>query len=185
MTASRSVLSVLAVLLGLAVVVAVATSFLACSEPPSNARIGVDGPSLVEFSTLGGPGDLLDHSCGSLDCHGNAQRNLVMWGCYGLRLDPTATPGCRSSGGTNTSADEYAASYRSLVGLEPALMSEIVANHGDPNQLTFMRKAFGAEAHTGGQVFTYGSDADTCLGTWVQGDYDGGAICSKALAEAP
>jgi hypothetical protein len=159
-------------------------TFLACGAPPSDARIGVDAPSLPQFSTLGGPADLLDKGCGSLDCHGNAQRNLVMWGCYGLRLDSTTLPGCRSMGGTNTTSSEYGDTYRSLVALEPALMSDVVANHADPNELTFVRKAFGEEAHKGGTVFTLGSDADVCITTWLAGNVNSSA-CSSALANAP
>jgi hypothetical protein len=167
-------------------------AFVACSEPPSDARIGVDAPSLAQFSEIyaagtsptSGVGDLLDHSCGTLDCHGNPQRNLVMWGCYGLRLDPSDAPGCRSMGGTNTTPAEYEASYRSLVGLEPSVMTDVVANHGDPNELTFVRKAFGEEQHTGGQIFGLGTPADTCIGSWLAGDMDAGA-CGTALANAP
>lgn len=171
---------------------ALAAGFVSCSVPPSDGRIGVDGPSLAQFSETyaagtsptSGVGDLLDHSCGSLDCHGNAQRNLVMWGCYGLRLNPSDTPGCRSMGGTNTTPEEYLASYQSLVALEPSVMTDVVANHGDPNELTFVRKAFGEEQHTGGQIFGLGTPADTCIGSWLGGDMDAGA-CGTALANAP
>jgi hypothetical protein len=156
--------------------------FFACSTPPSDARIGVDGPPLLMFPPVA---DLLDHSCGTLDCHGNAQRNLVMWGCYGLRLDPTATPGCRSMGGTNSTPAEYDASYRSLVGLEPAVMTDVVENHGaNPNELTFVRKAFGEEAHKGGTIFQLGSTADTCIASWLAGATND-AACASALASAP
>ncbi len=155
--------------------------FFACS-PPSDARIGIQAPSRANFPPVA---DLLDHSCGTLDCHGNSQRNLVLWGCYGLRSDPATLPGCRSMGGTNSTPAEYDDSYRSLVGLEPAVMSDVVANHGaNPNELTFVRKAFGEEAHKGGLVFQLGTDADTCIASWLAGTTDGTA-CTKALASAP
>jgi hypothetical protein len=161
---------------------AVVACFFACSTPPSDARIGVEAPSRANYPPVA---DLLDHSCGTLDCHGTVQRNLVMWGCYGMRLDPTATPGCRSMGGTNSTPAEYDDSYRSLVGLEPAVMSDVVANHGaNPNELTFVRKAFGEEAHKGGLVFQLGSDADTCIASWLAGTTNTTA-CANALASAP
>ena len=61
--------------------------------------------------------------------------------------------GCRSMGGTNTTQAEYDATYRSLVALEPAVMSDVVASHAvNPNELTFVRKAFGEESHKGRRV---------------------------------
>jgi hypothetical protein len=194
-TRTRLVLSLIALF------AALVTAFAACSVPPSSASIGVDGPSLQQFSetyaaarsatsttpatpATSGVGDLLDHSCGSLDCHGNAQRNLVMWGCYGLRLNPSDALGCRSMGGTNTTPEEYLASYQSLVALEPSVMTDVVANHGDPNELTVVRKAFGEEQHTGGQIFGLDTPANACIGSWLAGDMDAGA-CGTALANAP
>lgn len=164
-------------------VVAVSAAVFACSIPPSDARIGIDVPPIApaEFDPVA---DLLDHSCGTLDCHGNFERNLQMWGCYGMRLDGTAL-GCRSMGGTNTTQAEYDATYRSLVALEPAVMSDVVASHAvNPNELTFVRKAFGEESHKGGQIFQLGGDADTCIASWLASNTNT-AACTRALASAP
>ncbi len=154
----------------------------ACAFASADLRMGVVGPDITQFETAG-VGDYLDHRCGSLDCHGQATRNLVMWGCNGLRLDPNETglvPGCRASGGKNTQPQEYEASYRSLVGLEPAVMTEVVTNGGaNPELLTFVRKARGWDAHKGGALITPGDVQDQCITSWLAGNADSNA-CTQA-----
>ncbi|MGH7272306.1 MAG: hypothetical protein ACREJ3_17900, partial [Polyangiaceae bacterium] len=86
---------------------------ISCAVAPSDTRIGIDAPpsSAAEFGPVG---DYLDHRCGSLDCHGQMSRNLRIWGCEGMRLDPKDIPFCsRVLGGRATTLDEYAATYRS------------------------------------------------------------------------
>jgi len=171
----------------LVVVVALVAAAVACQFAPSDARIGIDAPDFGQFET-GGVGDFMDHRCGSLDCHGQTTRNLVMYGCYGLRLDPDDTglaPGCRAAGGVDTQDDEYQASYRSLVGLEPAVMSEVVDNGGaHPELLTFIRKARGWDAHKGGALVVPGDDQDNCMTSWLAGNVNSTA-CANAIAETP
>jgi hypothetical protein len=166
-----------------------------CSFAPSDARIGVDAPSFQQFTLDDGTmpltsvADFMDHRCGSLDCHGNPQRNLQMWGCMGQRLpvDGEAIyPGCRSSGGMNTTLAEYESSYRSLVGLEPEVMSAVVAagRNGNPDLLTYVRKARGEESHKGGMIVTPGDDGDLCLTSWLIGPSNT-AACASASATTP
>lgn len=157
-------------------------AFVACSSPDPNARIGVNAPDRAQFDPVGA---LMDHRCGSLDCHGQPGRNLQVWGCEGERLDPNDVPGCRAAGGKDTTAAEYDATYRSVVGLEPAVMSQVVSDKGtDPELLTFIRKARGEESHKGGYVVTPGDDQDVCFTTWLGGKTDT-ATCAKALTEFP
>jgi hypothetical protein len=136
----------------------------ACA-PVQNSRIGIDAPpfSDQEFHPVA---DYLENRCGTLDCHGSSARNLRMWGCTGLRLDPDASPASCAS--EPTTEAEYEATYRSLVGLEPQLMTTVysgcaaaIADGGQeyppgdlchPELLTFIQKARGAEAHKGGQL---------------------------------
>ncbi len=161
---------------------AVVVAFAACSNAPANSRIGVLAPDRAQFPPVG---DLLVHRCGELDCHGNSQRNFKIYGCEGLRLDPAATPGCPSMLGplaTATSVAEYDATYRSLVGLEPTVMSAVIHDHGkDPELLTFVRKARGDESHKGGALITPGDDQDNCITSWLAGQTDTGA-CTRAIA---
>ncbi|HEY5145817.1 MAG TPA: hypothetical protein VII82_03590 [Polyangiaceae bacterium] len=158
-----------------------ASSVASCSSVPADARIGIDAPSGSE-DEFGIVGDYLDHRCGSLDCHGQVGRNLRIWGCEGMRLDPHAVPICSvPQGGSSTTPDEHQATYRSLVGLEPTVMSEVVAGHGlHPELLTFVRKARGLEAHKGGTLIVAGDDQDVCITSWLAGQTDITA-CANAL----
>ena len=142
-----------------------------CSTAPSDARIGVIGPNSSE-KAFGIPvGNFLGHRCGTLDCHGQPGRNLRIWSCEGMRLSPGDVSICkRAQGGRTTTEEEHLATYRSIVGLEPAIMSEVVANHGqDPELLTFIRKARGVESHKGGALFVPGDDQDVCVTSWLSG----------------
>jgi hypothetical protein len=153
----------------------------ACASVPSDARIGIDAPSGSE-EEFGPVGDFLDHRCGSLDCHGQVGRNFRVWGCEGMRLDPGDVPQCsRALGGLPTSPDEHQATYRSLVGLEPAVMSAVVDNHAqDPELLTFIRKARGEESHKGGTLITPGDPQDICITSWLQGNTDSTTCTTQA-----
>lgn len=171
-----------ALVLGLSSITAV---IVACSGPSLDSRIGIYAPPRDQFAPVAA---MMDHRCGSLDCHGQSTRNLVIWGCEGLRLDPNDSglvPKCRRAGGTDTTPAELDATYESLVGLEPALMSTIVAGRGaHPELLTFVRKARGDEAHKGGQLWLPGDSADNCVVTWLAGATDNQS-CADALKDAP
>jgi hypothetical protein len=152
----------------------------ASCSPPSSARIGVDAPSEALFPR---PADVLAYRCGSLDCHGTIARNFIIWSCYGLRLEQDAAPGCRDMGGTNTTNAEYDSTYRSLVGLEPVVMSQVVASGGqNPDLLTFIRNARGEEEHKGGKLWDAGSIEDVCMAQWLSGDSNTPATCTAALS---
>lgn len=157
-------LAALAVLSGSCAVLA-----LSCSST-TNTRIGIDAPPFSDQS-FGPIGDYLDHRCGSLDCHGQPGRNLRIWGCEGMRLDAGMIPVCNRTvpGGGRTTTAEHQATYRSLVGLEPQVMTEVYsgcsgqlddagaaiyppATSCHPELLTFVQKARGAQAHKGGQL---------------------------------
>ena len=151
---------------------------VACGAPPDDARVGVVAPDPTQFPPVS---LLLDHRCGSLDCHGSRTRNLQIYGCEGLRLG-NGTPGCRNASGTDTTAEEHDATFRSLVALEPAVMTAVVQGKGQsPELLTFVRKARGAESHKGGTLVTPGDDQDICMTSWLAGAVDKNA-CARALA---
>ena len=154
-----------------------------CASAPSDDRIGVSAPVGSE-AAFGPVSDFLNHRCGTLDCHGQRQRNWVSWGCQGLRILDTDVSICsRAKGGRATTPEEHQATYRSLVGLEPVVMSEVVEQGGrQPELLTFIRKARGLEAHRGGKLIDPGDDQDECLTTWLEGRTNLTA-CSDAFAE--
>jgi len=162
-------------------VLAGACALTRCSTVPSDLRVGVDAPSASEQS-FGPVADYLDHRCGTLDCHGQVGRNLRIWGCEGMRLESTDVPQCsRQLGGRATTPAEHQETYRSLVGLEPAVMSAVVAGGGhDPELLTFVRKARGAETHRGGTLITPGDPQDDCITSWLTGTTSMSA-CASAI----
>lgn len=169
--------------LGWLAAIAGAWSTASCATTPADSRIAIDAPFNSEAS-FGPVANFLDHRCGSLDCHGNLARNLVIWGCEGLRLAPIDAPICgRAQGGRPTTSDEHQATYRSLVGLEPTVMSAVVAGHGqNPDLLTFVRKARGEEAHKGGALIMPGDDQDVCISSWLAGATDTIA-CANAITQ--
>jgi hypothetical protein len=146
------------------------TALAAACSVVSETRIGIVAPDGSEQS-FGPVADYLDHRCGTLDCHGQSGRNLRIWGCEGMRLDAGDVPFCgRAQGGRPTTPDEHQATYRSLVGLEPTVMTTVYGGCSGgptddagvslyppgsschPELLTFIRKARGTEAHKGGQL---------------------------------
>jgi hypothetical protein len=175
-----------AILLGLvAFAMAAACS---CSGIP-NSRIGVVGPpySHESFQPIG---DYLGTRCGTLDCHGQTGRNLRIYGCTGMRASADATPlSCASA----TTDEEYQDTYRSLVGLEPQVMTTVyagcsgsLASDGTagyppsvschPELLTFIRKARGLEAHKGGQLICVQSPCPPGLPDPIPLDDAGGPL---------
>jgi hypothetical protein len=170
----------------------------ACS-PVQQQRIGIDAPP-GDDAVWGPVSDMLAHRCGTLDCHGQPGRNFRIWGCGGMRLDPSIGPSCQKrQGGGPTTVPEHYATYRSLVGLEPNVMTAVYdgckssggmyppADTCHPEILTFVRKARGIEAHKGGQLITVsgvdgGPDPqDVCIVTWLEGNTNTQA-CSEALS---
>ena len=144
----------------------------------SQGQTVIDAPDGSE-AAFGPVAEYLDHRCGTLDCHGETGRDLRVYGCDGMRLDPDDVPDCVSE---PTTPGEHTATYRSLVGLEPEVMNEVVQGHGaHPELLTFVRKARGTETHKGGQLITPGDVQDTCIVSWLAGATDTSA-CVQALA---
>jgi hypothetical protein len=157
----------------------------ACASVPADARIGIDAPSAA-VDQFGPVGDFLTWRCGSLDCHGTVGRNFRVWGCDGMRLQPGDIPECiKRLNGRPTTADEYQETYRSLVALEPAVMSFVVddgAKH--PELLTFVRKSRGEESHKGGTIVNPGDPQDVCITSWLEGNTDSTA-CNMAVSDYP
>jgi hypothetical protein len=148
---------------------------LACSSPPSDARVVAAPPDRASFPAVA---DVLEHRCGSLDCHGTVYRNLRLYGREGLRLSPFDRP--TSKPGATTVA-EYDEDFLSVVALEPEAMSAVVREGGAaPERLTLVRKARGAEHHKGGVSMSSGDDADRCVTSWLSGRTDL-AACDEGL----
>jgi len=139
---------------------------MACSTPPADSRVVEAVPDRASFPPVA---ELLVRRCGTLDCHGESGRNLRIYGSLGLRL----APGDRPVSKGKTTAAEYDEDFASVIGLEPELMSAVVAEGGaNPERLTFLRKARGTEHHKGGTLWNAGDAQDLCVTSWLAGDTD-------------
>jgi len=182
---------------------------LSCASPPDEKRATSVGffepelvPSYAQFKQ-GRVSYFLERRCGTLDCHGQAGRPLRIYGHYGLRLPNQA--GLRPTSG-DTSEEEVAANYRSVVGLQPEVINRVVlaraegncALEGEPDvpclhhlllvakplscnlneSVGCNDKALGVE-HKGGPIIARGDDGYACLLTWIQGITDG-VKCERA-----
>jgi hypothetical protein len=146
----------------------------ACSSPSPTATVQETTPSEASFPPVA---LVLVQTCGTLDCHGQVGRNLRIYGNTGLRLRASDVP----TSLLPTSADEISQDFASLVGLEPEIMSEVVADKGaDPERLTFIRKMRGLESHKGNAVVVAGDARDVCITSWLAGATND-AQCTVAL----
>ena len=110
--------------------------------------------------------DAMEPSCGTLDCHGQPDRDLRLFGGRGLRLDPAD-----SSKDGDTKPSEYGANYWSVVGLEPEILSTVVAEGGrDPERWILIRKGRGTTRHKGGTLMHPNDDLDACIVEWLRGN---------------
>jgi hypothetical protein len=150
-------------------------ALLACVTANSDDRVIASVPDRASFPPVA---DLLDHRCGTLDCHGVTYRNLRIYGREGLRWAPADRP---SSKVGSTTAAEYDATFQSLNALEPEILSAVVGDKGArPERLTFVRKARGTEEHKGLGIWAEGDPEDRCVTTWLAGSVDA-AACAAAL----
>lgn len=133
--------------------------------PGADAGLALSAPPRTGFEPVA---DLLVESCGTLDCHGQAGRNLRLYGNHGLRLAASDAPG-----GKPTTPAEYQATYWSTVGLEPEVLDQVVrAGAAEPERLMFIRKARGLLNHKGGILTQPGDAFDQCLLQWIAGRTD-------------
>lgn len=156
----------------------VSLAAVACSSPSPDNRVVATVPDRASFPAVS---DLLDHRCGSFDCHGSIFRNMRLYGHEGLRLSPNDRPSSKP----NTTSAEYDENFTSIVALEPEVMSAVVSEGGaHPERLTFVRKARGTEAHKGGSLMNEGDPQDVCITSWLAGHVDP-AQCQAARASVP
>jgi hypothetical protein len=147
---------------------------IACSVPDGSAVVTPTLPTTSGFPYVA---EVMEHRCGTLDCHGTVARNLRVYGDEGLRFAASDRP-CVPAATTDT---EVGQDYDSVVGLEPEEMSAVVAGHGaNPDQLSMIAKPLGIESHMGGTVFSVGDDTYTCLTSWLSSATDT-AACLRAM----
>lgn len=163
--------------LALLAAAALAGPSLGCAQT-EEAREELRLPDRATFPMVA---DVLDRRCATLDCHGAPARNLRLYGRSGLRLAAGDAPGSSS-----TTDAEYDASYESVVGLEPEVLSLVITEGGRaPERLTLIRKARGSESHKGNAVTTAGDDGDRCMTSWLSPALDEAACASAGDLEPP
>jgi len=150
----------------------------ACSLPENDAVLGLQKPDRATFAQVA---DALQPSCATLDCHGQRNRNLRLYGGRGLRLDPGG-----NSADEPTTDGEYQASFLSVTGLEPEALDAVVNSGGlDPERLSLLRKGRGTERHKGGTQMLAGDPLDRCIVSWLAGRIDSAACSRVSGAERP
>jgi hypothetical protein len=144
---------------------AVAAASLSCVDVVTdpNPQVTLMVPPRNGFESVA---DAMQPSCGTLDCHGQPDRNLRLFGGRGLRLDPAKT-----SKDGDTDPAEYDANYWSVVALEPEILSTVVADGGrDPERWILIRKGRGTTRHKGGTLMHPNDDLDQCIVEWLKGN---------------
>jgi hypothetical protein len=162
-----------------AAALALSVAYAGCSsgEP---GRFSGRLPDRAQFNAVS---PALMTRCGSLDCHGSPYRNLRLFGLYGLRLDPAHLPETKVSPESEAGQREIEANYRAIVALEPEILDEVLREGGaNPERLTLIRKARGAEQHEAGKRIYPGDAADRCVLSWLRGTTDA-AACANVVDE--
>jgi hypothetical protein len=129
------------------------------------------------FSALAG---VLGRHCGTLDCHGDPARSLRVYGRFGLRADARDRPGGRA-----TTNDEVAATYESLVLLDPETLSLVLEEQVSVEEWMGFSKAVGRVSHKGGEAMLRGSTAEACLRSWAEGRLDVDSCAKDAFGPIP
>jgi hypothetical protein len=146
---------------------------IGCVETPDpSLEVEIQQPDFSQFagdSANPGVHTFLEQRCGTLDCHGQEGRAFRLFSSGGLRLpgDGGAYPG--SSPDT---AEEIAANYESLVGLQPEQTSLVVTGRAAPNTLLICAKPLALQTHKGGQVLAPNGSGEACLESWLVGQID-------------
>jgi hypothetical protein len=184
--------------------------------PPSGVGacpVPLDGDGNLDVASFAPVSGVLEQRCGSLDCHGSLGRPMRVYGYSGLRYVPTYTiddagqvklaaeatayvdpnvaiandfyPG---GGSAKTSEAELEQTVRSICGMQPEIMRQVVLEGAEPEKLLLMTKPLLLERHKGAKVFERGSLDHRCLTSWLHSQLPGKQLdvtsCEKAL-ESP
>ncbi len=152
--------------------------------PDSKRTTRILAPDQTQFETFVSP--FLERKCATLDCHGQVGRPLRLYSGRGLRLP---ADGGVYPGSSDTTNFERTANFRSVIGLEPELLSRVEAAIAQPKDLLLLQKPLGlgdpTVSHKGGQVLApMGDPGEACLRTWLNAGANrepfDSASCTKA-----
>jgi hypothetical protein len=162
-------------------------SVLAAAALTSGAACGEHGEATALLAMpssegFGAVSAVLEPNCGTLDCHGAPARNLRVYGKRGLRFDGSHVTGAA----VDTTPREIEATYHSILGLQPEVLSQLFAERGrDPQRWIVITKARGLENHVGKDRLPSGSPGDRCLVSWASGTLDQAACGADAFGPVP
>ena len=138
---------------------------LGCSSQAPDAR--VTETLLPDRASFPYVAEVLVIRCGTLDCHGSLYRNLRVFGDEGLRYAPQDRP-CVPP---QTTTAEFDQDYDSVVGLQPEVLNQVMADHGaDPERLDLLAKPMGLDMHKGLTLIKQGDDTYNCITSWLAGN---------------
>jgi hypothetical protein len=152
-----------------------AAGALGCALPDGSATVTASCPDRASFTSVS---PYLEAGCGTIDCHGQRPRPLRIAGYTGLRLDPADLPG-----GNPTTVAEVDANWRSVCGLQPETMTDVVAGVEPQGALLLLQKPRGEVHHKGNTLIQKGDVADRCLTGWLSGHVDAEACAAAAMAQ--
>lgn len=184
-----------------AAVPALATS--SCASIPDGTRY--TAVIMPDFATYRDHVDVyMQKRCGTLDCHGQKGRGMVLYGRGGLRLcqefdenlfclvEAEPIPGETfvgrdagpDSGLVDVPTAERRANYNSIAALEPEQMSRVMAKNGEGAEdlLLLLRKPLLKERHKGGTVMNENESGFKCVRAWL-GTPPGGTLSPAAVAD--
>jgi hypothetical protein len=166
-------------LLLLGCTVAAAPFFAACSSVSPDETLTISCPSSdpATFTTVS---LVVERRCGTLDCHGNPERPMRIYGQWALRQPIPPGDLDHVPGGEATTDGELRDNAASICGLEPAKIARVIAQQELPDTLTFVRKPRLQEKHKGGRIWDIASDGDRCVTSWILGAVDQAACDSEA-----
>ena len=152
-----------------ALALALALALGACSGPDPGSQLLAPAPDLDAYTRDVHP--ILEARCGTLDCHGNADRPLRLYAETGLRAsDPLRD--------TPITFAERAANVDAIAGVDdPATVDGHIV----------LLKALGKMKHSGGAVWTRADEPQArCVRGWLAGESasaEVAAACATAATE--
>jgi len=165
---------------------AAAFALLAFSNNACSVDAGAISPLALpdknQFITQG-VDTFMQRRCGTLDCHGQVGRPLRIYSPNGLRLNDGPN-GARDDRGIQ--ANESAANYYAVVGLEPEQISLCLTTQGAFTDFLLLKKPLGIDQggvrHKGGSVLRSTDSGFDCLLGWASGQVDK-AKCDDAVMQ--
>ncbi len=138
----------------------------ACVSESDRAPTTFDCPPAADWPVVSA---VLEHDCGTIECHGAPSRPLRIYGRNGTRASKDSAVGVEA-----TTDEELAHNRDSVCGLEPELMTAVAAGDAEIEALTVVRKPRLFEAHKGGRVWVDDSHGLACFASWLGGTVDVG-----------